>query len=139
MTYLLQSNKIILDAINSNKENIKNTSDGENSDVLSETKHQNTEVSLKSPKDSEFCDKNYEVVNKKSLNSNRNASENTTERLTTTDTSPVKEMKEKNLKLSPKQNSNKEKNLGPQKVVMLDLRNRTLDADVLITAICVLL
>ncbi|KAI4462552.1 hypothetical protein MML48_4g00021848 [Holotrichia oblita] len=131
--------KEFIDAIYSNKENIKNTLDGENSDVPSETKHQNTEVSLKSPKDSEFCDKNYEVVNKKNLNSNRNTSENTTERLTTTDTSPLKETKEKSLKISPKQNFNKEKNFAPQKILTPDLRNRTLDTDkqVLFGFICV--
>ncbi|KAI4462560.1 hypothetical protein MML48_4g00012375 [Holotrichia oblita] len=121
--------KEFIDAIYSNKENIKNTLDGENSDVPSETKHQNTEVSLKSPKDSEFCDKNYEVVNKKNLNSNRNTSENTTERLTTTDISPVKETKKKSLKILPKQNFNKEKILAPQKILTPDLRNRTLDTD----------
>lgn len=112
---------MILDAICSNKENRKDNIDSELSVYQSDTKHHNTETSLLS-KDPEYCDKNYDIVNKK----NSNATESITQRSPALDASPVKETKEDSNRLQLL-NPNKEK--SPKKVVITDLR--THDTDVL--------
>lgn len=112
---------MFLDAICSNKENRKDNIDSELNVHQFDTKHHNTETSLVS-KDPEFCDKNYDIVNKKNLN----ATENITQRSPALDTSPIKETKEDSNRIQL-HSSNKEK--SSKKVLITDLT--THDTDVL--------
>ncbi|GJQ83131.1 hypothetical protein Trydic_g15369 [Trypoxylus dichotomus] len=123
--------KEFIDAIHSNKENIKGASDSESSGIIRENKHQNTETSLVHSKNSEFCEKNYEVVNKKS--SNRNISEDATDKSPLLDRRPVKETKEE----TPKQISKKEIRFTPKKMTSDTLRTHDTDKEVLFGFICV--